>query len=71
MEETKYGKYIIYQPKPAKVAAKIAEAKERGLWTPDYKITPTAFIDDEYVKGSFYTECVLVSKPSLWKLLGS
>jgi hypothetical protein len=62
MSDTKYGKYIIYQPKPAKVAQKIQQAKDKGIWTPDMKTIPTAYVDDEYVKGAFYTECVLVPK---------
>jgi hypothetical protein len=61
MSESKYGKYI-YEPKPAKVQQKIEEAKKRGTWHENYPKTPLAYIDDEYVKGAFYTEAILISR---------
>ncbi len=58
MDNTKYGKYIVTQPKP-------------GFWDeegatkdgPD-AIHPTVYIDGKIIPGAFYCECNWFYKPS-------
>lgn len=48
MAETKYGKYIITEPRPKREAAP---------WTPKHspeQVTSVAGLDDEVLKGAFY-----------------
>jgi len=52
MTETKYGKYIITDPKPN---ARTEEIRP-DMPTPDM-YTRIMFLDDEYVKGAFYLDC--------------
>lgn len=49
--DTKYGKYIITEPKPAVATPDNLEAQP-----PDMLRTMT-YLDDEVVKGAYYTEC--------------
>jgi mannose-6-phosphate isomerase-like protein (cupin superfamily) len=51
MAETKYGKYIITEPKPNFWNEE--GAQKDG---PD-TIHPTVYIDDKVIDGAFYTEC--------------
>jgi hypothetical protein len=60
MAETKYGKYIITEPKPMKrpSGAPVISVDDLG-WQEVMRI------DDEWVKGSFYLACVWI-----WKKAG-
>ena len=51
MAETKYGKYIITEPKPDFWSEE--GAKKDG---PD-TIHPTVYVDDKILEGAFYVEC--------------
>jgi hypothetical protein len=52
MAETKYGKYILTEPKPYRGAP-----PTRADAPPNDMTVNIMYLDDEYLKGAFYTEC--------------
>jgi hypothetical protein len=59
MAETKYGKYIITEPKPSRTALAEPEPKD----TPDV-MTPMAYLDGLIIPGGIYAECAWFRKPT-------
>lgn len=59
MAETKYGKYIITQPKPERTASGEPEQKD----SPDV-MTSVAYLDNRVIPGGLYTECCWFWKPT-------
>ncbi len=59
MAETKYGKYIVTQPKPASTASEEPELKD----TPDV-MTPVVYLDNTVIPGGLYAECSWFWKPT-------
>jgi mannose-6-phosphate isomerase-like protein (cupin superfamily) len=57
MTETRYGKYIVTQSKPA--GAKLEEPKD----TPDV-MTPLVYLDNTIIAGAMYVECSWFWKPT-------
>ena len=55
MDETKYGKYIITERKKE---VKLPEYRRGSMEAPAQMATLMAYLDNEVIKGAFYTECV-------------
>lgn len=55
MAETKYGKYIIREPKANIV---LPEFRQKSLKLPPGTSTRVGYVDDEVIEGSFYVEAV-------------
>ena len=52
MDKTKYGKYMVTEPKPNREPPPTrADAPPRDI------LTNIMYVDDEYLKGALYTEC--------------
>lgn len=56
MAGSKYGKYIVTEPKANVV---------QPPWSPPVAPKPIAYIDNEVIKGAFYMECVWILPESL------
>jgi quercetin dioxygenase-like cupin family protein len=59
MAETKYGKYIVTQPKPERTASGEPEPKD----SPDV-MTSVAYLDNRVIPGSLYVESGWFWKPT-------